>query len=331
MDHVERFKALMNFQPVDRLPCIEWAHWWDKTVDRWHGEGMPRGLKDPFDIRGYFGLDPYQQLWITPRGKDCPSARRHGAGIARNMDEYAAIRNYLYPEPAFDPAPFKSWAAAHEKGDLVVWISLDGFFWFPRTILGIESHLYAFYDQPELMHRMNSDLVAFNLRAIDEFCTRVCTPDFMTFGEDMSYNNGPMLSKQCFDEFLAPYYKKIVPELKQRGIVPMVDSDGDVTHMIPWLEEVGLEGLLPYERMAGVDVAVIRGKHPRWKMIGAFDKTVMKDGEKAMRREFERLLPTMRAGGFIPSVDHQTPPDVSFDNYRTYVKLLKEYCLRAVE
>ncbi len=41
----------------------------------------------------------------------------------------------------------------------VGWILL-----FPRTLLGIESHLYAFYDRPALMHRINSDLAEFNLK-----------------------------------------------------------------------------------------------------------------------------------------------------------------------
>ena len=36
MNHVERFRAVMNFQPVDRLPVWEWAMWWDKTIERWH-------------------------------------------------------------------------------------------------------------------------------------------------------------------------------------------------------------------------------------------------------------------------------------------------------
>jgi uroporphyrinogen-III decarboxylase len=147
----------------------------------------------------------------------------------------------------------------------------------------------------------------------------------------MSYNHGPMLSKDMFDEFCAPYYRRVVPEIRRRGILPIVDSDGDVTALIPWLEEVGIEGVLPLERMAGVDVAAIRAEHPRWRMIGAFDKTVMKDGEAAMRREFERLLPTMRTGGFIPSVDHQTPPDVSLETYRVYVELLTEYTERAAQ
>jgi hypothetical protein len=48
-------------------------------------------------------------------------------------------------------------------------------------------------------------------------------------------------------------------------------------------------------------------------------------GEEAVRAEFERLVPLMKTGGFIPSVDHQTPPGVSLNNYRIYLRLLGEY------
>ena len=49
----------------------------------------------------------------------------------------------------------------------------------------------------------------YNLRTLDAFCKQVCVPQFMTIAEDMSYNHGPMLSKELFDEFLAPYYKPL--------------------------------------------------------------------------------------------------------------------------
>ena len=48
MNHVERFRAAMNFQQVDRLPRWEWAMWWDETVKRWHGEGLPVDIIDIF-------------------------------------------------------------------------------------------------------------------------------------------------------------------------------------------------------------------------------------------------------------------------------------------
>ena len=66
MNHVERFNRVMNFQPVDRLPMIEFAGWWDKTVERWRAEGLPPTLKEPEEIREYLGLDCYRQWWISP-------------------------------------------------------------------------------------------------------------------------------------------------------------------------------------------------------------------------------------------------------------------------
>ena len=325
MNNVERFRAAMNFEKADRLPTIEWAGWWDLTVERWRKEGLPSHLTDPGDIRDFLGLDCYRQYGIHHRGPGCPSAMYHGGPLIATDGDYEEFKVHLFPEDVLNEDIVRDWARRQAKGEMVVWITLEGFFWFPRTLLGIEPHMYAFFDKPDLMHRINSDLAEFHLRALDRFC-EICTPQFMTFAEDMSYNNGPMLSQSCFEEFIAPYYRKVVPALEERGILPIVDSDGDVSMAIPWFEDVGVAGILPLEKMAGVDVAEIRKNHPRFRMIGAFDKMVMKHGEEAMRKEFERLHPTMKTGGFIPSVDHQTPPDVSLENYRVYVRLLKEYC-----
>ena len=87
-----------------------------------------------------------------------------------------------------------------------------------------------------------------------------------------------------------------------------MDTDGDVTRLVPWLEEVGIAGVLPLERQAGVDGLKLRTQFPRLRMIGHYDKMVMNRGEAAIRAEFERIRPLMKTGGFIPSVDHQTPP-----------------------
>jgi len=324
MNHRERFKALMAFEPVDRLPRIEWASYWNITIDRWKAEGLViEGGADK--IREHLGLDPYSQFWIGTHGGNTPSAPYHGAGIIRDEAGYREIHPTLYNMPNFEADRFQRVVSPAEKGDRVVWMSFDGFFWGPRRLLGIEPHLFAFYDQRELLHQINQDIIEFNLKALEQFCCKVTTPLFITLAEDMSYNHGPMLSETHFNEFLAPYYQLFAQALKQRGIPFIVDSDGDVSQLIPWLEKVGVNGILPLERMAGVDVAAIRQKHPHWMMIGGFDKTVMKGGEVALRAEFERLLPTMRSGGFIPSVDHQTPPDVSLDTYRTYLSLLQKY------
>jgi uroporphyrinogen-III decarboxylase len=150
-------------------------------------------------------------------------------------------------------------------------------------------------------------------------------PVFTTIAEDMSYNNGPMISRAHFDDFMAPYYRRLIARLKESNIMTIVDTDGDPGLLVPWLQSVGVDGVLPLEYQAGVNGHVLRQKYPSLRMIGHYNKLVMHQGETHMREEFERLLPIMKTGGFIPSVDHQTPPAVSLDQYRLYLRLLTEY------
>jgi len=108
----------------------------------------------------------------------------------------------------------------------------EGFFWFPRTLMGFTKLMLAFYDQPELLHRINSDLLEFNIELFEQV-RRVCVPIFATIAEDMSYNHGLMISKSVFDEFVAPYYRRFIPLLREANIIPIVDTDGDVTMLVP--------------------------------------------------------------------------------------------------
>jgi hypothetical protein len=246
------------------------------------------------------------------------------------LASYDALRPHLFTDVSIENMlqHARRVQANHARGDIAIRLWLDGYFWFPRAHMGIEQHMLAFFDEPALMHRMNRDLAEYNLKVVDALCT-VLTPDMVGFAEDMSYNHGPMLSRAFFEEFLQPYYERTVPELKRRGMKVLVDTDGDVTTMIPWLLASGIEGVYPLERQAGVDIARLRAQHPRLLMMGGYDKLVMSKGEAAMRAEFERLLPVMRTGGYVPSVDHQTPPEVSLENFRIYVRLFREYTERA--
>ena len=332
MTNRERVKAVLNGQkPADRLPVVEWASWWDKTVFNWQ-EKNPEIILDSQKLFTYFGLDSLTQFWVSPRGAEVPQPKSHGAPLLETEEEFKAMLPHLFPEEDLKVLRQNLMKAKpiHDAGDTAVWFTLEGFFWFPRTLFGIENHLYAFYDYPELMHEMNRRLADFHLKTI-EVIYDVLTPEFMTFAEDMSYNHGPMLSKECYDEFMKPYYEKVIPSIKAQGTKVLIDTDGDVQPLIPWFQEVGIEGVLPLERQAGVDVNFIRENYPEWIMIGGYDKTVMHLGEEAMRKEFERIFPAMCSGRYIPSVDHQTPPDVTEENYRIYVKLLKEYAQKAVK
>ncbi len=332
MNPRERFLRTLNFEkPADRLPMVEWAAWWDQTIDRWKGEGLPADLTWDASL-DYFGLDKLYNIAAPGTTAECPQPASHGAGIITDEKSYEAILPCLYRDETIEALlqTARDLKDRHDRGEIIIRLWLDGYFWFPRVLLGIERHLFAFYDQPELLHRINHDLAEFNVRVVEALFPTL-KPDMVGFAEDLSYNHGPMLSKKQFEQFLTPYYQRLIPHIKKFGVKVLVDSDGDISSMVSWFEGAGIEGVYPLERQAGVDLAKIRAEHPRFLMMGGYDKMVMPLGEAEMRAEFERLLPVMRSGGYIPSVDHQTPPGVSLENYRIYIRLFEEYTQKACE
>lgn len=329
MNSRKRIESVLDFQKPDRLPVVEWAPYWDLTIKRWKSEGLPNTIQTNEDIRDYFELDRMLDIWIRPRTSDCPVPKSHGKCMINNSQDYDKLLPFLYPTPALDSGYLERLAKAQDEG-AAIWIWFEAFFWHPRVLFGIEEHLYAFYDYPELMKRMNDDLLSYLHTTLEQICKYV-SPQFIALADDMSYNHGPMISKAAFDEHLALYYVKASSYIKEKGIKVFVDSDGLVDDPIDWYMAAGCQGFLPLEKQAGVDLRKYRQRHPSYLFVGGFDKLCMSMGEDAMRAEFERLLPVMSQGGYIPGVDHQTPPEVSFQDYKLYISLLREYANRAAD
>ena len=320
----ERFHGTLNADPaVDACPAMEWATWWDKTLTEWEEAGMPKGMTHE-QVFSHFGLDRHIQFWLPTKAEGCPEPKTHGAPLITNLDDYKAIRPYILPDDAaarMRPA-LEEAAEAQAAGNAVVWYTLEGFFWFPRVLFGIEPHLFSFFDEPELYHRICEDLLEWQSKQI-EVLAQTVKADFMSIAEDMSYNHGPMISQALYEEFITPYYKRLIPIIKKYGTRVFVDSDGDITRMMPWLAETGAEGILPLERQAGVDIGALQAAYPQFLFLGGFDKMCLMKDKAAIDAEFARILPMLRRGRFIPSVDHQTPPGVSMENYRYYIAQLR--------
>jgi hypothetical protein len=326
----ERFHATMRADPaVDCCPVIEWATWWDKTIEIWESEELPRGL-DQQGLFKHYGLDRFYQFWLATRAPGCPEPLNHGAGLISDEFGYKSLKPLLFPKDSVERAlpRIEEALSLSQEGEVIIWYTLDGFFWFPRTLLGIEPHLYAFYDKPDLYHRICEDLLEWQFDAVEKL-SRYIKADFMTFAEDMSYNNGPMISEETFETFIAPYYRQITPIIKGGGTRVIVDSDGDIARCVPWFIRCGAEGILPLEKQAGVDIANLQVQYPEFLFLGGFDKMCLLRGKDAIDAEFQRILPILRKGRYIPSVDHQTPPGVTMENYIYYVSQLRKFSAQA--
>jgi uroporphyrinogen-III decarboxylase len=195
----------------------------------------------------------------------------------------------------------------------------QGFYGTPRYLLGEERVLTTFYDDPELIKDINEHMTNLWITIYGKVIEQV-KPDLALIWEDMCYKTGPLISPAMFRQFMLPYYQRLTSFFKDSGVkVILVDTDGDLSKLIPLFLEGGVTGIYPWEVNAGMDVVEVRKSYPRLQILGGIDKTKIAEGKQAIDVELERRVPAMlRAGGYIPYVDHLVPPDVSWDNFVYY-------------
>lgn len=199
-----------------------------------------------------------------------------------------------------------------------------GFYGTARFLLGEEPVLYQFYDEPEFMHDMMDYLADFWVSLYDQVLSEI-DADCILLWEDMCYKNGPLISPDMFREFILPGYKKITDCLKSHGIKTIVvDTDGNCWKLIPLFMEGGVTALGPFEVAAGMDVTEVRKAFPDLVIFGGLDKTLLKDGPEAIDKALENVPAMLQQGGFVPHVDHQVPPDVSWENFKYYRNKLNQ-------
>jgi len=217
---------------------------------------------------------------------------------------------------------YGKYAAGHQNGDFGCRLAIFGFFWTGFLLMGIENHLIAMYDTPELLHEISEYLLKVYLKHLDD-ALKVLPVDTVYIMEDLSGKNGPMIGHAHFDEFVGNYYRQLVPMLRQRGVKHIiVDTDGDFQSLIPNFIDTGIDGFLPMDVNAGMDIVKVRQEYPDLKFIGAFNKLEIANGKDAIDREFERLMPVIRQGGFIPGSDHQVAPSTALSDYQYYTQQL---------
>ena len=308
------YEKYLGFDPVRRIHFVlPFRRFEEKVIEETPEHIIKQDVFGRQNIRKLpNGIEiPYKPIIETD--DDWKRLKEHGDRELEKSFTEEAIR-----------AAYSPLKEAHDRGDFPIRMNIEGFFWVPRELMGDEEQLFAFYENPELLHDI-CDYV------LEVYTTKLMTaietiqPDVVYIMEDLSGKNGPMISGAMFDEFVGAYYKKLIPMLKERGVGNVfVDTDGDFMMMIPNFMEAGVDGFLPMDVNAGMDIVKVRENFPTLKFIGGYNKLCIADGKEAIDREFKRILPVVRKGGYIVGADHQVPPSASLENYRYYIERLKD-------
>ena len=208
--------------------------------------------------------------------------------------------------------------------------NLIGGYMYLRSLIGPEETLYAFHDMPDLVRDCMETWFELADPIIAKHQEHV-TIDEIYFAEDICYNHGPLISPDMMREFLLPYYKQLIDNLKARQIDQtrhlhcQIDTDGYANPTIPVYQEIGMDAMSPFEVASGCDVVAIGREHPGLAIFGGIDKRVLARGRDAIDAFLERVIPPMRErGGYIPTSDHGVPEEVPYADYLYYRERVME-------
>jgi len=211
--------------------------------------------------------------------------------------------------------------------DYVLIVSMEGAYAHPRNLMSTERLSTMIYDDPSLIHEIEDNSLELHKIAFDAVLKQV-EVDAVYIWEDMAYRNGPLLSPHHFREFMLPFYKEMTSFLRAREVPCIwVDSDGDISELIPLFLEGGVDLVLPLEVQAGMDIVELRKRYgKRLGMCGGIDKRPLAVGKEAIDAEIERVRSLLEfQEKYIPALDHAVPPDVPFANYCYYVERLRSF------
>ena len=278
MNSRERMLAAINRQPVDRVPTDIWA-----TAEVWaklrahFGEGVD--IQAALHIDGFKGTGPEYvgpPLPAMPQGEsvDYWGMRRklvaHPGGTyseqsfyplahARSMDD---LDRYAWPKPEwFDCGGMRAKAMEGRKTHAVSCGYMAPFY-FHNQLRGLEQSLVDPYENPELTHEIVRRISEFFLahhRRMFEACEGLI--DLTQVTDDLGSQTGPMIGMDLYQEFYAPWHRRMIALAHEFGIKVMHHDDGSCRPFVPLLIEMGVDVLNPVQwKCPGMDMAGLKAE-----------------------------------------------------------------------
>jgi uroporphyrinogen decarboxylase len=247
-------------------------------------------------------------------------------------EDFADLRKRYDPSdprryPPWWESRVRAWAAREHPLCLCVNCAM-GLYSNCRVWMGTENLSVAFHDQPNLVHEMLDFIADFTIEALRRALEDV-EIDYFNYFEDFAYKTGPLFSPAMFREFMLPRYQRVNEFLRRHGVeIITLDSDGNTEVLIPLLLEAGINGHGPLEVAADMDPRKLRREYGQdLALCGGIDKRALARGRTAIDGEVLSKVPDLlEEGGYIPTIDHTVPPDVSYADFLYYMEL-KQRCL----
>ena len=351
----ERLNNQLHYKPVDRCFNMEFGYW-DENFSLWP-LFYENGIRNNEEADIFFNFDKLVTIggnyWMHPSfdGKvlEVTATKKiimNGDGLIAEIpkDGHDTIPHFLKPsivtpddwkkckeqrfrrdDPAREPNIEALKVLYPASRDFPVCINCGSMIGKIRDMLTFEGLAYACYDYPDMVE----DMVETCCLLVEDYIDKVLPHiqfDLASGWEDICFKNGPIVSVDFFRDIVMPRYKRIKKKLMNFDVdIWYTDCDGDVSAILPYFLEGGINCMLPFEVNGGGHPSILLNKYGKdLRIMGGVDKMQLGNGREATKTYLESLVPLVERGGYIPFCDHRCPPNVKPDDYLYYLDLKEE-------
>lgn len=335
----ERIAAVLNRQPVDRIPVDVWL-----TPEVLTSLLQHLGESDEYALYRRLGVDKI--AWVFPgygaekfdpndsAGRDPWGVPTHQvrSGLA-TYQEYGEGPLAAFVDPAQlddyawwpDPEKFNYTAAkrlaerAREFGFATIgpWISHFEIYCHLR---GMENALMDVVAEPVFLDAALDRIDAIQTQMLNRFLTGLGDlVDIVFVSDDMGTQESQLISTAAYQRHFKPRLKRWVDLIHGFGKKVLFHTDGAAREFIPHLVECGVDILNPVQHVCpGMDRAALKRDFGRQIIFhgGVENQKVLPRGTVAdVRREVIACLETLGSGGgYIPSSCHNIQAGTPVEN-----------------
>jgi uroporphyrinogen decarboxylase len=281
--------------------------------------------------------DSYQDEWGVVRSRPAGSLYYDltKAPLAGEVSK-ADLRKFRWPDP-HDLGRTRGLAQAarrlHRETDYAVILNMPGGIVHQAQFLrGFEDWFTDLVANQVFCQALMERLADLWIEmARDEFEAVGDNVDICFYGDDMAFQDGPMMSMDTYRKMIRPHHACLFSYIKSRTSAKIVyHTCGSVVHLIPDLIEMGVNALNPVQTSAkGMDTQRLKREFGQdmgfW---GAIDtQRVLPFGTPdQVRGEVQRRIDDLGpGGGYVLCAVHNIQADVSPENICAMYDTAREY------
>ena len=349
MDSRTRVRMALEHKEPDRVPIQDSP--WQATVDRWRSEGLPSGI-EPMDYFGYeivgYGADTSPQFKeeIISIDDEYIVERDSYGGVRKNHRDFSTTPMIIdYPcksredwealKPRLEPSDFRvDWVSdlkdsqrERSRGRYVTFNAIVGYDKLQKYVAS-ERLLRAVLMEPEWVE----DMYWTDARLVMAMCDRMMEGGFEFDGAylfcDLGYRHGLFFSPRHYEEQLHPVFQELCDYFHGHDMQIILHTCGNVKELIPYFIEEGIDCIQPVEVKAGMDLRELKEEFGnKMAYMGGIDVRLMAlDDPGPLEEEIrDKVTAAKEGGGYIYHSDHSVPHNVSFQQYKRVIELIRKY------